>query len=114
MYSGGTGHCGGLFHCHVGVGFFHSTVVVKTLMRELDDLPTPAPGGDGDHTRGAYRRAKGWRNKITEAEVQEAVRVFKAKGGIIEKLPDEIVSPCYMVGWLYGVYETIFGGNPND
>lgn len=76
-------------------------------MKELGDLPTPAQGGDGERTRGAYRRARGWRNHVTEAEVREAVRVFKAKGGIIKMLPNEFVLPNQLVGWKYARYETI-------
>lgn len=75
-------------------------------MIDLDDLP-PADGGDGDQTRGPYRRARGWRNQITEAEVREAVRVFKADGGIIVLLPEETELPRLMVGVRYGTYEPI-------
>ena len=40
--------------------------------------------------------------------VREAVRVFKARGGIIRMLPPETEPPRRMVGWLYGVYELIY------
>lgn len=81
----------------------------------LDDLP-PITGGEGDRTRGAYRRARGWRHRVTEDQVRGAVRVFKAGGGIIKALPDEVVLPSRMVGWMYGIYEmyetTFWEGTP--
>lgn len=82
-------------------------------MIELDDLP-PANGGDGDNTRGAYRRARGWRNRVTEAEVCAAVESFEAGGGIIRIIESETVPPNKMVGHYFGIYELITGGNNND
>lgn len=44
----------------------------------------------------------------TAEEVQQAVRRFRAKGGLIRKqspLPDP---PRLMVGWQYSTYETVF------
>ena len=76
-------------------------------MRELDDLPTPAQGGDGDRTRGPYRRARGWRNHVTESEAKAAVKKFQGSGGTIRVLPPEPdPPPNRMIGWVHGVYES--------
>ena len=44
---------------------------------------------------------------ITKEEIQEALRRFKADGGLIRKLPSEIVPPALLVGKKYGRYENL-------
>ena len=44
---------------------------------------------------------------ITEKSIQKAIRVFRIKGGLIRKLPDEIVPPHLLVGANLGAYEPI-------
>jgi hypothetical protein len=44
---------------------------------------------------------------ITEAEVQEALRNFKERGGLVKKLPDEIVPTHNLVGARWAVYEPV-------
>ncbi|MEE8434253.1 MAG: hypothetical protein V3S64_05645 [bacterium] len=44
---------------------------------------------------------------ITEEEIQQALRSFKMDGGLIKKLPKEIVPPALLVGKKYGRYENI-------
>ena len=67
----------------------------------------PAAGGDRDSIRGPYRRARGWRNRVTEAQVRVAVSAFEAKGGMIGVLPDECVPPRLGIPWWYGTYESL-------
>ena len=46
------------------------------------------------------------RPSISEFDVRAAVREFVKKGGLIKKMPDEvIIPPGFMVGWKYGLYE---------
>lgn len=47
--------------------------------------------------------------KVTEAEVKEAVQRFQAGGGVIRTLPPECVLPDLLVGCEYGIYESITG-----
>ncbi len=82
-------------------------------MIDLTDLPH-MKGSDGEINRGPYRRARGWRRKVTEAEVKAAVKRFEVSGGIIIMLPPEIVPPHNMVGWIHGAYEPIIGGNTDE
>ena len=44
---------------------------------------------------------------ITEQEVQEALKKFKQHGGLIKKLPDEVVPSHNLVGSRWAVYEAI-------
>ena len=44
---------------------------------------------------------------ITEAEVQEALRRFKASGGLIRKLPDEVSPRNFMVGGKHSAFEFV-------
>lgn len=44
---------------------------------------------------------------ITEAQVQQALEKFKKQGGLIRKLPDEVVPPHNLVGAKWAMYETI-------
>ena len=44
---------------------------------------------------------------ISEQEIQEALKKFKERGGLIKKLPDEVVPAHNLVGNRWAVYETI-------
>ena len=49
--------------------------------------------------------------KVSEAELQAAIRKFVASGGMIKKLPDQKTSASQMVGVRWNNYE--MGGEPN-
>lgn len=51
--------------------------------------------GDAMNTKG----------KITEKDIQIAIRGFRTNGGLIKKLPDEIIPPAILVGGHLGMYE---------
>ncbi len=44
---------------------------------------------------------------ITEEEVQQALKRFQERGGLIKQPPDEIVPRHTLVGAKYAVYETV-------
>lgn len=44
---------------------------------------------------------------ITQEEIQRALNKFRASGGLITKLPDQIVLPRTNIGSKYGVYEPV-------
>ncbi len=44
---------------------------------------------------------------ITEHEIQAALERFKSRGGLIRKLPDEIVPAHNLVGAKFAMYETV-------
>ena len=44
---------------------------------------------------------------ITELEIQQALKKFKEHGGLIKKLPAEIVPAHNLVGSKWAMYETI-------
>ena len=44
---------------------------------------------------------------ITKEEIQQALRSFQREGGLIRKLPREIVPPILLVGKKYGRYENL-------
>jgi len=44
---------------------------------------------------------------ISEVEIQQALSNFKARGGLIKKLPDEIVPSHNLVGSKWAMFETI-------
>jgi hypothetical protein len=47
------------------------------------------------------------RNVITEEDVQKALQKFLRDGGLIKRLPDEVVPPNLMVGAKWGMYEPV-------
>jgi hypothetical protein len=49
---------------------------------------------------------------ITENDVLKALEAFKARGGLIKKLPDEIVPRHSLVGAKFGAYENVLEGTP--
>jgi len=52
--------------------------------------------------------------QIHEEEIQEALRGFKFRGGLIKKLPKEVVPPSLMVGKKYGIFENILEHHLNS
>ena len=44
---------------------------------------------------------------ITEVEIQQALKKFQERGGLIKQLPDEIVPRHTLVGAKYAVYENV-------
>jgi hypothetical protein len=50
---------------------------------------------------------KGNKAIITEQEIQAALAKFTAHGGLIKKLPPEVVPAHNLVGGRFAVYETI-------
>ncbi len=44
---------------------------------------------------------------ITEEEIQQALSKFLREGGLIKRLPDEVVTPNLMVGGRWGIYEPV-------
>ena len=48
---------------------------------------------------------------ITEEDVQKALRKFVKEGGLIKKLPDEMVSKNVLVGAKFAIYEQVGGSS---
>ncbi len=46
--------------------------------------------------------------QIQEADLQEAIRRFQARGGLIQKLPDQPDPVRNLVGAKWGIYEPVF------
>ena len=46
---------------------------------------------------------------ITEEQIRNALDKFERSGGLIKKLPDEIVPPRNYVGMEQAVYEPVLG-----
>ncbi len=44
---------------------------------------------------------------ITEEDVQKALQKFVKEGGLIKKLPDEVVSKNVLVGAKFAIYEQV-------
>lgn len=47
---------------------------------------------------------------VTEQEIQQALKKFRASGRLITRLPDQIVLPRINIGSKYGVYEPVTEG----
>ena len=45
--------------------------------------------------------------RVTERQIQEALRAFRTQGGLIRVLPEEVVPPYILVGARLGTYEPI-------
>jgi len=45
------------------------------------------------------------RTSITETEIQEALRRFRERGGMVRRLPAEFVPRPNRVGWRHGAFE---------
>ncbi|HKI98929.1 MAG TPA: hypothetical protein VKB51_10685 [bacterium] len=49
---------------------------------------------------------------VTEQDIQQALEKFKKQGGLVKRLPDEVVPAHNLVGAKWSMYETIQeGGN---
>jgi hypothetical protein len=46
---------------------------------------------------------------LSHSDISKALQKFKKQGGLIHKLPDQIVPKGVLVGGKFGVYETVFG-----
>lgn len=44
---------------------------------------------------------------VSEEEIQEAIKKFKAQGGLIKHLPKEVVPSSILVGRKYGRFENL-------
>jgi predicted nucleic acid-binding protein len=44
---------------------------------------------------------------VSQADIERAIRSFKERGGLIQRLPDEVVAPRLMVGSKFGMYESV-------
>ncbi len=49
--------------------------------------------------------------QITEEEIQKAIYKFQMEGGLIRRLPDEVVLRSNVVGRKHGMFETFFDDN---
>ena len=61
---------------------------------------------------GSARRAQGGNmNKkeliIREEDIRKSIKRFMEDGGLIKKLPDEIVPPNLLIGSEYGMFENV-------
>ena len=45
---------------------------------------------------------------LSHADVQKALQKFKQQGGLIKRLPDQVVLKGALVGGKFGVYESVF------
>ena len=48
---------------------------------------------------------------ITEEDIQKALQKFVKDGGLIKKLPDEVISKNPLVGAKFGIYEQVGGSS---
>lgn len=46
-------------------------------------------------------------NKVTKQQVDEAILRFVDRGGLIKKLPPEVIPPAMLVGAQHGRFEPI-------
>jgi hypothetical protein len=51
----------------------------------------------------ANRKSK---QAVSRADVDRAIRKFREQGGLIQRLPDELVAPRSLVGSKFGMYES--------
>jgi hypothetical protein len=47
---------------------------------------------------------------LSHADVSKALMKFKQSGGLIKRLPDQVVPKSVMVGGKFSVYETVLEG----
>ena len=52
----------------------------------------------------ANKRSK---QAVSRADVERAIRKFREQGGLIQRLPDEVVAPRSLVGSKFGMYESV-------
>ena len=46
---------------------------------------------------------------LVHADVAKAIQKFQKQGGLIKRLPDQVVPKGVMVGGKFAVYESVFG-----
>ena len=49
------------------------------------------------------------KQQLSHSDITKALQKFKKTGGLIMKLPDQVVPRGVMVGGKFGVYESVFG-----
>jgi len=47
--------------------------------------------------------------QVAHANIAKAIQKFQKEGGLIRKLPDQVVPKGVMVGGKFAVYEPVFG-----
>jgi hypothetical protein len=47
--------------------------------------------------------------QLSHVDITKALQKFKKQGGLIKKLPDQVVPKGVMVGGKFGIYESVFG-----
>ena len=52
----------------------------------------------------ANKRSK---QTVSRVDFSRAIRKFREQGGLIERLPDEVVAPRSLVGSKFGMYESV-------
>ena len=52
--------------------------------------------------------------QLSHVDITKALQKFKKEGGLIQKLPDQVVPKGVMVGGKFGVYESVFGERSNS
>lgn len=56
--------------------------------------------------------AKNPKKNISEQEIRNALQKFQEQGGLIKKLPEQVVLPSTLVGTRWAMYEGV--GEPGD
>jgi hypothetical protein len=51
--------------------------------------------------------AKKTKQTVSHADVERAIRKFREEGGLIQRLPDELVAHRSLVGSRFGMYESV-------
>jgi hypothetical protein len=49
------------------------------------------------------------KQQLSHADITKALQKFKHDGGLIKKLPDQVVPKGVLVGGQFAVYESVFG-----
>jgi len=49
------------------------------------------------------------KQQLSHVDITKALQKFKKDGGLIKKLPDQVVPRGVMVGGKFAVYESVFG-----
>ena len=50
------------------------------------------------------------KTKITDEEIQRALKKFEEKGGLIKRLPDQVAPSGNQVGGKFAMFETVGDG----
>lgn len=51
---------------------------------------------------------KGKKTAISHADIAKAIKKFQKQGGLIKRLPDQVVPRGVLVGGKFAMYESIF------